>query len=88
MEVESSAKQPNSESSFTQEVVREAFGEDLYTEHVKITIKNDKFSDFKRKEQPKRSEFKTFKQTYFGKSQTSMDENPKIGGKNYLLSRD
>ena len=66
-------------SSFTKEVFQEAFGE-LYTEHVKITVKNGDHhgisdrSAFPDQDFP--SGVSTFKKTYFGASKSqSMNEN-------------
>ena len=60
---------PNEDGSFTKEVFQEAFGE-LYTEHVKITVKNgnsDIRSAFLCQDTPSVS---TFKKTYFGASKS------------------
>ena len=57
--------------TFAQEVVKEAFGEELYTEHVKITLKNHSENFY-----PSQSAtLSTFKKTYFGAKSQSMDEN-------------
>ena len=67
------------ENSFTQEVVKEALG-DLYTEHVKITLKSPNSnsdnsivmkSDSINGKSVKASDMKTFKHTYFGATQKS-----------------
>ena len=68
-------EQQNSEdSSFTKEVFQEAFGE-LYTEHVKITLKPSDISAFPCQDQRIPS-VSTFKKTYFGATKSqSMNEN-------------
>ena len=63
-------------SSFTKEVFQEAFGE-LYTEHVKITVKNGDHHHHGISDQDFPSAgVSTFKKTYFGASKSqSMNEN-------------
>ena len=62
-------------SSFTKEVFQEAFGE-LYTEHVKITVKNGDHHHHGISDQDFPSAgVSTFKKTYFGASKSqSMNE--------------
>ena len=67
----------NEDSSFTKEVFQEAFGE-LYTEHVKITLKNSEnhISAFPCEDQRFIPSVSTFKKTYFGATKSSsMNEN-------------
>ena len=66
----------NEDSSFTKEVFQEAFGE-LYTEHVKITLKNsDHLSAFPCDQDQRIPSVSTFKKTYFGATKSqSMNEN-------------
>ena len=77
--VSAAANNDPSYDSFTQEVVKEAFGDELFTEHVKITLQN---SDNTRRSadiypsQDEVQQLSTFKRTYFGANKSqSVDEN-------------
>ena len=86
----------DSSGTFAQEVVKEAFGE-LYTEHVKITLKN---SDSLRMspiyplsesdDLEKQVSLSTFKKTYFGaqKSQSVDESALKEDADENLLKKD
>ena len=83
MEVDQPEK--SDDNSFVQDVVQEAFGDQLYTEHVKITLKNSDSLRMSASFPCDEPSVSTFKRTYFGATvpkSFSMDENLKADSTN------
>lgn len=70
--------------SFTQEVVKEAFGEELFTEQVKITLRNSdnlRLSADIYPSDPSQVLLSTFKKTYFGARKSQSLEETSLNNK-------